>query len=153
MSEARRIVGELKSLHGGEAWHGPALLESLKGVTAAQAAARPLPAAHSIWEIVAHIAGWENVILLRLAGQPATEPEEGDFPAVEEVSEEAWARTLRRLNETHERLLEVIAPLSETELDAVTAGKNYTVRHMLRGAIHHHVYHAGQVALLRKAFA
>ena len=89
---------------------------------------------------------------MRLEGNAVSEPEEGDFPAADEVSEEAWARTLKRLNETHERLLDAIAGLSDSSLDEATAGKDYSVRLMLRGAVHHHVYHAGQVALLRKAF-
>jgi uncharacterized damage-inducible protein DinB len=152
MSEATSIADELKEIHDGNAWHGPALQESLAGLTIERAAARPIPDAHSIWEIVAHIAGWEDVICQRLEGKPLTQPEEGDFPAPDEVSEAAWARTLARLNETHERLLETIAHLSDADLDKVTAGKDYSVRKMLRGAIHHHVYHAGQIALLRKAF-
>ena len=152
MSEARDIVSELKVIHGGDAWHGPTLLDSLAGVTAAQAAARPLPHAHSIWEIVSHIAAWENVVRLRLEGSSVTEPEEGDFPATNEVSEEAWAQVLERLNDTHDRLLDAIAGLSDSRLDEGTAGKDYSIRFMLRGTIHHHVYHAGQVALLRKAF-
>src|SRR5438046_2041706 len=116
MSEAKNIAGELKIIHDGDAWHGPSLLKSLAGLTAEQAAARPLPNAHSIWEIVAHIAAWENVVRLRLEGKPLTEPEEGDFPATVEVSEEAWARTLERLNETHEHLLDAIAKLSDAGL-------------------------------------
>jgi uncharacterized damage-inducible protein DinB len=152
MSEARDIAGELKEIHDGNPWHGPSLLTSLTGITAEQAAAHPLPNAHSIWEIVSHIAGWEDVIRLRLEGRPMTEPDEGDFPATAEVREEAWARTLARLNETHRRFLDAIAGLSDERLNEQTTGKDYSVRFMLRGAIHHHTYHAGQVALLRKAF-
>lgn len=152
MSEAMSIVDELKEIHGGNAWHGPSLLESLSGITAERAAAHPLPNAHSIWEIVAHISGWENVFLQRLKGHPLSEPEEGDFPSTDDVSEEAWARTLERLNETHERLLDAVAGLSDSRLDETVAGKDYSVRYMLHGILRHHVYHAGQIALLRKAF-
>lgn len=153
MSEAASIADELKVIHNGHAWHGPSLQENLAGLTSEQAIARPIPNAHSIWEIVAHIAAWENVICQRLKGQYLTQPEEGDFPAPDEVSEAAWTKMLASLNETHERLLVAIAPLSDADLNEATAGKDYSVRFMLRGAIHHHVYHAGQIALLRKAFA
>ena len=63
------IVDELKRIHEGDAWHGPALRELLFGVRAEQAAARALPNAHSIWELVLHIIGWENVFRLRLEGE------------------------------------------------------------------------------------
>jgi len=153
MSEATSIADELKEIHNGNAWHGPSLQEVLAGLTAEQAAARPIPNAHSIWEIVAHITGWENVFLERLKGNPLREPEEGDFPETAEASEAAWAQTLERLNETHRLLLEEIAGLSDEGLGEMVGGKDYSVRYLLRGVVRHHVYHAGQIALLRKAFA
>jgi hypothetical protein len=61
MSEIHRIADQLKRSLEGEAWHGPALRELLSGVTAKQAAARPLAGAHSIWEIVLHIIGSEGL--------------------------------------------------------------------------------------------
>ena len=153
MSEIADIIEELKNIHDGNAWHGPSLREGLGGLTHEEAAARPLPNAHSIWEIVGHIAGWESVFRRRLEGQQASEPEEGDFPPVEEASENAWARSLGRLDDEHEKLLGVILKLSDQTLETSVAGRDYTVRFLLHAIIRHHVYHAGQVALLRKAFA
>lgn len=153
MSELADIIGELKEIHNGNAWHGPSLLEALADLSPEQAAARPLAEAHSIWEIVAHITGWENVFRRRLEGQHATEPEAGDFPPSKEVSEEAWSKALAELDSEHERLLQVIAELPDASLDMPVAGRDYSVRFQLRAVVRHHVYHAGQIALLRKAFA
>ena len=150
MLEIQKAIDELKDIHGGEAWHGPALKEILSGVTAEQAASRPLARAHSIWELVLHIAAWENVWIRRLAGQPMDEPEEGDFPPVSEISEKAWQQTLARLDETHRHLIETIAGLTGERLHETVVGKDYTVEYMLRGLMRHHVYHAGQIALLKK---
>jgi uncharacterized damage-inducible protein DinB len=151
MSEIANILDELREIHNGNAWHGPALHELLAGLTPEQASARLVPNAHSIWEIVLHIAGWENVCCRRLEGDSATEPAEGDFPRTVEVSAEAWSRTLAKLESEHERLLSAVANLSDSALDSLIAGRDYSVRFLLRGIIHHHVYHAGQIALLRKA--
>lgn len=153
MSEIADIIEELKNIHDGNAWHGPSLRESLDGLTHEQAVARPLPNAHSIWEIVGHIAGWESVFRRRLEGQQASEPEEGDFPPVGEASENAWAQTLGRLDDEHDKLLGVISKLSDQMLESDVAGRDYTGRFLLHATIRHHVYHAGQIALLRKAFA
>jgi len=150
MSEIQGIIDELKNIHDGEAWHGPSLKEILSGVTARQAAARPLAKAHSIWELALHIAAWEGVFIRRLAGLSLEEPEEGDFPVVTEVSEEAWRRTLTRFDERHRNLVEAIAGLADERLRETVAGKDYTVEYMLRGLVRHHVYHAGQIALLKK---
>jgi uncharacterized damage-inducible protein DinB len=152
MSELTSILGELKEIHGGNAWHGPSLLESLVGLTARQAAAKPIANAHSIWEIVSHIAGWEDVFRRRLEGEgQATEPEAGDFPSATEASEEAWTEALDYLESGHAKLLKVVSGLSEEALETNVASRDYSVRFLLRGIVRHHVYHAGQIALLRKA--
>jgi uncharacterized damage-inducible protein DinB len=144
------IIDDLKNIHDGDAWHGPSLKEILSGVTAEQAAAKPLANAHSIWELTLHIAVWEGVFMRRLAGTQINEPEEGDFPVVTEVTEEAWRRTLASFDKTHHSLAEAVAALTDERLGEIVPGKDYTVEYMLRGLMRHHVYHAGQIALLKK---
>ncbi len=152
MSQIQIIIDQLKEIHDGDAWHGPSLKEILAGVTAAQAAARPLANSHSIWELVSHIAAWERVFLSRLAGKPMNEPEEGDFPPVTDASEAAWQKTLTKMEETHRRLIETIAGLpDDVATEATVVGKEYTVAQLLHGIVRHHVYHAGQIMLLKKA--
>jgi uncharacterized damage-inducible protein DinB len=153
MSELADILDELRRIHDGDAWHGAALKESLSGVTAEQAAARPIAGAHSIWEIVRHVTVWENVFRLRLEGRPVAEPEEGDFPPAGEISQEAWAETMRQLDDCHEKLLQTISGLDDSVFPDKVPGKDYSTRFLLDGIVRHHVYHAGQIALLRKSFA
>ena len=71
MTEIERILDQLKRAYEGEAWHGPSVREALAGVSAAQAHARPLNNAHSIWELTHHIAVWENAGRRRLEGDRA----------------------------------------------------------------------------------
>ncbi|MGB8321824.1 MAG: DinB family protein [Candidatus Acidiferrum sp.] len=40
-------------------WHGPNLRQSIKGLSAEQAAWRPAPDAHNIWELTVHAAYWK----------------------------------------------------------------------------------------------
>jgi len=152
MSELDSIVDEMKQIHDGDAWHGPALRESLSGLSSQQAAERPIASAHNIWEIVRHVTVWERVFHRRLEGQPASEPEEGDFPQPGEINEESWAKTLGELDAEHEKLLNVVRKLSDEELERKVVNRDYSIRFQLHAIIRHHVYHAGQIALLRKAF-
>jgi uncharacterized damage-inducible protein DinB len=149
MSYIQSIIDDLKNIHDGDAWHGPSLKEILSGVAARQAAAKPLANAHSIWELVLHIAAWEGVFIRRLAGTQLNEPAEGDFPVVTDTSEEAWRRALARFDETHHGLIEAVASLTDDRLREIVSGKDYTVDYMLRGILRHHIYHAGQIALLK----
>jgi hypothetical protein len=74
MNEIDRIIDQLQREHEGDPWHGSPLRQILTGLTSAQAAARPLPKAHSIWELVLHMTGWKNETRRRLSGAPAGEP-------------------------------------------------------------------------------
>jgi len=152
MSEIEQIVDQLKRAYEGKAWHGPAVREVLAGVMAEQAARRPLPDAHSIWEITVHIAAWEAFVRRRLEGEVITDvsPQE-DWPPVTDTSEAAWKRTLTQLEEGQRRLRQAIAALPESRLGETVPGMGYSVYYMLHGVVQHDLYHAGQIALLKKA--
>jgi uncharacterized damage-inducible protein DinB len=152
MSEIRRIGSQLRRTYYGKAWHGPSVREALAGVTARQAAERPVAGAHTIWEITLHIAAWERVALRRLRGEPVENiPDEENFPTPPDDSEEAWQAALRDTDDVHAGLADEVAHLGEERLDELAAGADYSNRFMLYGLIQHNVYHAGQIAILKKA--
>jgi heme-degrading monooxygenase HmoA/uncharacterized damage-inducible protein DinB len=149
--EAAELADEIRRIGDGDAWHGPALGELLAGVSAERAAARPLPGAHTIWEIVLHVAAWTDVFRRRLEGQAVEEPEEGDYPPVGETSGRAWAEATARLSAAHDRLRGAVARLSPAQLEAKVPGRPYSARFQVGSAIRHVVYHSGQIGLLKKA--
>jgi uncharacterized damage-inducible protein DinB len=152
MTETHRINGQLKRAYEGEAWHGPSLRELLDGVTAEQAAAKPIPNAHSIWELVNHIIAWEQIVRRRLEGEALVEvPDEMNFPPVNDASEAAWQATLQSLAASNRSLRESIKRIDDAKLEETAPGTNYSNYFMLHGAIQHDLYHAGQIALLKKA--
>lgn len=151
MSQVDMVVNELKRSFEGEAWHGPALLEILDGVDAQTAAARPLAKAHSIWELVLHIAAWEGVVTRRIHGETCTLTDEENFGQVERVSDSAWQQAVKNLRDQHARLLETVAALPESRLHDRVPGKDYHLLFMLLGTVQHAAYHGGQIALLKRA--
>jgi uncharacterized damage-inducible protein DinB len=152
MSEIQRIEDQLRRAFEGHAWHGPAVRELLADVTAAKAAARPLPDAHSIWEIVLHIATWEEVVRRRLQGEAVADlPPAQDWPLVGDTSEAAWHKAMDDLERVHHTLIEAIAQSGDVRLAEMVPGKEHSVYHMLHGVIQHDLYHAGQIAILKKA--
>jgi uncharacterized damage-inducible protein DinB len=152
MSEIQHINEQLRQAFEGNAWHGPAVRELLADVTAARAVARPLPSAHSIWEIVLHMATWERVVRRRLQGETIGDlPPEQDWPAIQDASEAAWRKTVQDLEQANHALREEIARVDEKGLAETVPGKDHSVYTMLHGIIQHDLYHAGQVALLKKA--
>lgn len=151
MKEIERIVDQLKRASEGEAWHGPAVMEILSGLTAQQAAAHPLKGAHSIWELVLHITTWERSVLRRLQGERVEPSTEEDWPAVEETSDEAWELTRKNLKRGNDDLRLAISNLHESRLDEPILEGMPSVYGTLHGLIQHDLYHGGQIALLKKA--
>ena len=153
MSEATRIADQLRRAFAGDAWHGDSLFEILDGVTAAQAAARPFKNAHTIWELVLHIAAWDNAVLRRLGGVAVELSDTQNFPTVTDTSETAWRKALAEVQRVHDELVEAVSVLPDSRLDEIVPGKegaHYTFYYMLHGVVQHELYHAGQIALLKK---
>lgn len=155
MTEIERISDQFRRAFDGNAWHGPSVMALLEGVTATQAAARPIPSAHSIWQLVSHIAAWERACLRRLNGDPAQLTDEEDWPAVSDTSEAAWQKTKDELVATHQQLLDKIGGLDDARLNqpiindpSTTYSSVYVTLH---GGVQHDLYHAGQIAILKKA--
>ncbi len=154
MSQIEFIVEQLKLAFDGEAWHGPALMEILADVDAATAAARPISAGHSIWELVLHVAAWEQVIITRIVeGKAVALSDEKNFGHIEHASEAAWRQALDALQRNHQQLLKVASKLNESQLNDPVPGKDYNLLFMLLGAVQHAAYHGGQIALLKRARA
>ncbi len=154
MSESSRIADQLRRAFDGDAWHGDSVLEILNGVTAAQAAARPITHAHSIWELVLHIAAWDGAVLRRLGGVAVELSDAENFPPVKDTSEAAWRKALAEVRRVHQDLVSAVLVLPDSRLDDMVPGKqgaHYTFYYMLHGVAQHELYHAGQIALLKKA--
>ena len=152
MSEVRRIKSQTRRAFEGEAWHGPSVKELLSNVTAEQAAAHPVAGAHSIWELVLHIGAWENIARLRIKGEGRDTPTtEQDWPPVTDTSEQAWKAALEELERGNQSLRDEVALLDDGQLGDIIPVHNYSIYFLLHGVIQHSLYHAGQIALLKKA--
>ncbi len=156
MNEINRIIDLLEREHAGEPWHGSPLQQILQGINHTKAAAKPVAQAHSIWELVLHIAACNNETRHRLAGAPAGVPHEGDWPAAPEANPTNWREALERLELAHRLLISAVRDLPEPKLFEPTNDKRHegiaaTYYELLHGIVQHDAYHAGQIAILKKA--
>jgi len=151
-AESARLAEQLRNAFNGEAWHGPALLELLADVNAATAAAHPVSGAHSIWELVLHIAAWDDGVNRRIVLGKALELNDAEnFPTVNDQSPAAWKKAISDARKTHAQLVKTVETLPDRRLDEQVPGKEYDIRFMLEGVAQHELYHAGQIAILKKA--
>jgi hypothetical protein len=161
MTETERIVDQLRRIHDGDAWYGPAMADALRGVTAAQAAHRPIPQAHTIWEIVLHATGWNREVLRRLRTGVCQEPEDGDWPAPPaDATEGAWRAAVEALHASFRELIEEAERFPAERLDEIVGdarerplGSGVSFYVLLHGIVQHNAAHAAQISLLRRASA
>ena len=154
MSENARLADQIRRAFEGEAWHGDPLLKILSGVNAKKAAAHPIKNAHSIWELVLHIAAWDDVVRRRALGKRAKLTAKKNFPPVTDTSETAWRKTIEYARQVHAELIKTVAAFPDSRLRERVPGKTQDYHNfyfMFSGVAQHELYHAGQIALLKKA--
>jgi hypothetical protein len=76
---------------------------------------------------------------------------EKDWPAAINTGAEAWAAAKSHLFETAENLAQTIEAFADARLSDTVPGREYDFYYLFHGVIQHSLYHAGQIALLRRA--
>src|SRR5262249_18015917 len=149
MAAAATARAELLSMvdeaFDGRAWHGPTLRRAVRGVTPEQAAWRPRPGRHNIWEVAIHTAYWKHEVRRRITGGKR-EP----FPlkGTNWFSPDggSWSDTIRLLVDEHRALRHAIATLPAAALRRHVRRRD-TAAFTIRGIAAHDLYHAGQIQL------
>jgi len=146
--EITRLLALFESAFEGPSWHGPSVREALKGVTASQAAARPIAHAHTIGELVLHMATWKRAVANRIAGRPYSPSAAENFP---EFRARDWTRARSTLRREHRALRAVLSRLGTARLSRPAVPGGSAVYLQAHGVVHHDLWHAGQIMTLRRA--
>jgi uncharacterized damage-inducible protein DinB len=155
MTEIQRIVGQMKAAFEGGAWHGPAVLEVLQDVHPLMAENKySVMGAHSIWELVGHMTATADIVRRRIEGESAGLKDEEFWPEVPEATEENWRGAIAQLKRKEEDLWLAVTSFPESKLDdkLMAAGTSSAYANF-HGHIQHNLYHAGQIALLKKGYS
>jgi uncharacterized damage-inducible protein DinB len=147
MNESERIADQLhRAFHEG-AWHGPSVKQALEGVTAGTALAKPIPSAHSVWELVHHLTAWVTEADATVRGKPYESlKDEKDWPPVTEISSQAWEQALARLEQAEASLEESVRFFPPDKL----GDGDRSCYYLVHGIVQHNLYHAGQIVLIKK---
>jgi hypothetical protein len=151
--ENNLLLKMLDEAYEKQAWHGPNLRGSIRGLTARQAAWRPGKKRHSIWEIVVHAAYWKYTVRRRLLGRKHGEfalKGSNWFARTSRPDENSWRKDVALLARMHKELRATVESISESALDRKSVGSRHTASRMIAGIALHDVYHAGQIQLLKR---
>lgn len=125
-------------------------MEVLATVDAGLARSRPLAAAHSIWEIVLHLEIWFATTTDWISGHEVRLAPEEDWPPVREATIKEWEKARFELDRSARRLLDSLERFQDADLERKVPGREYDYYVLLHGITQHMLYHAGQIAILKK---
>ena len=152
-NEVTQLLMILDQAYNRPSWHGTNLRGSIRRVTPAQAAWRPGPRRHNIWETVVHAAYWKYAASRRFIDQP-----HGSFQykgsnwlrRPDTPDARAWKEDVQLLDRMHRLLRGAVAALSRKQLYATPPGRKVSNFVLLSGIAAHDLYHAGQIQLLKR---
>lgn len=152
----QQLLRTLEQAYERKSWHGTNLRGSLRGISAEQAAWRPHPNRHNIWELALHAAYWKYIVARRLRrGEEMHFPVPGSDWFVrpgEDASERAWKADLGILANIHRDLIAAVSTLSDADLDRAPEGSQTLLGDLITGGAFHDIYHAGQIQLLKRLY-
>jgi hypothetical protein len=151
--EVRQLLAILDQAYDHASWHGTNLRGSLRRVSAVQAAFRPAPNRHNIWEIAVHAAYWKYAASRRFTGEArGSFPLKGSnwFRRPDEATDRAWKADVELLDRMHGILRMTVSRLSGRDVGRTPPGTKVSNFALLSGIAAHDLYHAGQIQLLKR---
>ncbi|WP_373513074.1 DinB family protein [Persicitalea sp.] len=152
--ELLRIIDLLNDTYESEeAWHGSSVVEILRDVTPKLADNRLSPKTHTIAELVYHITTWRIFAVRKLQGDKEFDIKTKEknwkiFPMVDALE---WETLQMELSLSQEELVSELEKRTDDEfLEKIVPGRNYSFYTLLHGLVNHDLYHAGQIALIKK---
>lgn len=151
MNELASHLKQIQSAFEGESWHGPALMEALDGVDPHTAKRHWVDGAHTIWELALHTVAWKRAVTHWLEGRECNVKDDENFPRPEQGDEAEWQHVLNEIRVAQAELLAVVSRLPNDKLYESPPGRQTVYSDYLFGIVHHDLYHAGQIMLLKRA--
>lgn len=151
-SELETVITTLREVLDGEPWYGQPVNGLLRSIDAGYASVKPNEDSHSLVELIYHMLTWTEFTIKRIQGDKVN-----DLAAFEKLDwreidpkVHGWEEGLSAFIAANQELIALLGTKDDSFLDQKVDYRKYNFRTLLQGLIHHHIYHAGQVAYLKK---
>jgi len=155
MTTSEKLQQELEKVLSGRPWYGTGIYDTIAKVSLEAAYEKPPGSVHNIAEIVLHMVAWTEEVMDRMNGMTAGVPSSGDWPDTGKPDEQKWQNYVDDLKLVNVNLIGIIQnfpdeqwgePIDDQRGDRPVV----TYETLITGLIQHHIYHAGQIALLNR---
>ncbi len=155
MTTSEKLQQELEKVLSGRPWYGTGIYDTIAKISF-EAAYEKLPGSvHNIAEIVLHMVAWTEEVMDRMNGMTAGVPTSGDWPETGKPDEQKWQNYVDDLKLVNVNLIRIIQTFPDEQWDEPIDDQRgdrpvVTYEALINGLIQHHIYHAGQIALLNR---
>ena len=155
MTTSEKLQQELEKVLSGRPWYGTGIYATIAKISFEAAYEKPPGSVHKIAEIVLHMVAWTEEVMDRMNGMTAGVPTSGDWPETGKPDEQKWQNYVDDLKLVNVNLIGIIQnfpdeqwgePIDDQRGDRPVV----TYEALINGLIQHHIYHAGQIALLNR---
>jgi uncharacterized damage-inducible protein DinB len=146
------IITTLQNVNSGEPWFGRSVYAILEEVDTSKAYIKPNNTEHSLIELLYHMLTWAAFILKSLenAGKDElTAIEQLDWREIDPAVHN-WEKGLAEFKSVNEKIIQLLNTKDDEFLKEIVNQRKFNFRFMLNGLIHHHIYHLGQIAYVKK---
>lgn len=141
--ERSELLAWWDEAHTDGVWWAP-WSQAVSGLTASEAAWRPSPDRHCIWQIVEHMTFWRRYFVHRNRGgepKPEDQLHQLNWRELPEITETAWRSTVEHFEQSH---AEVRVLLTDSSIHSAPKAELE-----LRYLLFHDCYHVGQIMYIR----
>ena len=155
MTTSEKLQQELEKVLSGRPWYGTGIYDAIAKVSFEAAYEKPPGSVHNIAEIVLHMVAWTEEVMDRMNGMTAGVPTSGDWPETGKPDEQKWQNYVDDLKLVNVNLIGIIQNFPEEQWGDLIDDQRgdrpvVTYEALINGLIQHHIYHAGQIALLNR---
>ncbi len=149
-SRIKNYILQLTQLYDGGSWNDECYLEKLKSIDEQKAFIQPLPAKHSVAEILWHVIYWKTILIKTIQGdmefRKKTEKDYNFLP-LETLKQKGWNNLVVEFKQSQESLISLLNAKNDEFLEEEFKS-GYKFDYIIEGLIHHDIYHLGQIGLV-----
>lgn len=150
--EIQSIIRNLHNVNSGQPWYGKPVYTLLEEVNPSMVYSKPNTTGHSLIDLLYHMIIWAGFVLKRVEGETEKDPaafEKLDWRPIDPALH-SWEKGGEEFKSIHSTINKLLDSKEDDFLKEMVEGRNFNFRFMLNGLIQHNIYHAGQIAYLKK---
>lgn len=152
----QNIIEQLLEIQNGKLWMGSNYTRKLSKIDEQNAFIRPIENLHSVAEIISHLTLWrkETILKVKTGTGSKTDDCEENWLSNDKLKTKGWQKIKLEYDNSLTELIALLREKEDTFLNEIYYDTDfkgdYPYSFVLKGMLHHDVYHLGQIGIIVK---